>query len=184
MHLTEKQIIESCKRGQKAAQFELVRRYSGMLMTVCRRYTADQDMAKDILQESLIKIFEHIDDYRATGSFEGWMRKITARCALGWISLKLNRQYSSTQELKDNGSSTSGEILSQLACEDIIQLIQTLPIGFRTVFNLFSIEGYTHKEISQFLGISESASRSQLSRARALLKKKIENSESINYRSA
>lgn len=184
MNLTEKQLILACRRGQKAAQFELVRRYSGMLMTVCRRYTPDHEMAKDILQESLIKIFEHIDNYKAIGSFEAWMRKITARCALGWISLKLNRQFSSVHELHDDSKVTTGEILENLACEDIIALVQNLPVGFRTVFNLYSIEGYSHKEISKMLDISESASRSQLSRARTILKKKIENSESINHRSA
>lgn len=179
--MTEKQIINNCQNGIKSSQYELVRRYSQMLMTVCRRYAPDESIAKDILQESLIKIFKNIDAYQATGSFEGWMRKITVRCALHW----LRKTYlgKETQIAEMNESGIEPEIWSKLGTEEIIQLIQDLPDGFRTVFNLYTIEGYSHKEIGEMIGISESASRSQLSRARKLLQKKM-NLDLYKHRSA
>lgn len=181
MNKTEKQLIKSCVRGDKAAHYEFVKRYSGMLLTVCRRYTSDSNLAKDILQESLIKIFANLDSYKELGSFEAWMRKITGRCALGYLSLKSNRQHAKNLELQEDSKRAPEETLSALGCEEIIKLIQELPVGFRTVFNLFSIEGYSHKEISVMLQITESASRSQLSRARAMLQRKIEELNTIKY---
>lgn len=83
--ISEKQLIKDCQHGKKSSQYELVRRYSGMLMTVSRRYVSDQASAKDVLQESFIRIFTYIDKFKHTGSFEGWMRRITVRCALQWI---------------------------------------------------------------------------------------------------
>ena len=181
---TEKQIIKNCANGQKTAQYELVRRYSGMLMSVARRYSTDDSTAKDILQEAFIRIFDKIDQYKTTGSFEAWMRTITMRCALNWIKLKSNQVFSSIVEVDEDTKTANDDILDKLGSEEIISLIQTLPPGFKAVFNMYSIEGYSHKEIGEILEITESASRSQLSRARVLLKTKVKQLESINYRTA
>ena len=169
--MNEKQLITACQKGIKTAQYELVKRYSGMLMSVCRRYVKDEPTAKDILQESLIRIFKNIDGYKSIGSFEGWIRKITVRCALGYLDKKHVRRESSVADINTD-ETTLPLALDNLGVEDIIKLVQDLPPGFRSVFNLNAIEGYNHREISEMLGITESASRSQLTRARQLLRKK------------
>lgn len=169
--LNEKQLIKSCQKNIKTAQYELVKRYSGMLMSVCRRYVRDEPSAKDVLQESLIRIFKYIDGYKNTGSFEGWMRKITVRCALGYLDRKDVRRESAVANINSD-ETTEPLALDNLAVEDIISLVQELPPGFRSVFNLNVIEGYNHREIGEMLGITESASRSQLTRARQLLQRK------------
>ena len=181
---SEKQLIAACARGQKTAQYELVKRYSGMLMTVCRRYTRDTESAKDILQEAFIRIFDKIDTYKHTGSFEAWIRKVTVRCALNWMKLSSNRIFSSVVELEEYIEFEEASVFDSLGSEEIVTLIQSLPAGFRTVFNLHSVEGYNHREIGEILGITESASRSQLSRARVILRKKVQLIDSVNYRSA
>lgn len=140
-------------------------------MSICRRYVKDQPTAKDILQESLIRIFKNIDGYKSIGSFEGWMRKITVRCALGHLDKKHVRRESSVADINSD-EITMPLALDNLGVEDIIKLVQELPPGFRSVFNLKIIEGYNHREISEMLGITESASRSQLTRARQLLQRK------------
>jgi len=166
--LTEIQLIKACQKGDKRAQYELVSRYSGKLMTVARRYVADNASAKDILQESLIKIFRNIHKYKATGSFEGWMRVITARCALDYLDKKHVKREVSTIDIGVN-ETTRPMALSNLGTEEIIELIQELPEGYRAVFNLNVMEGLPHKEIGKMLNITTSASRSQLSRAKHLL---------------
>ena len=182
--MSDNQFIKQCTQGDKAAQFELVKRYSGMLMTVCRRYTKDKEIAKDLLQESLIQILTKIDHYKPTGSFEAWMRTVTVRCCLQFLKLNANRVFSGSIEMDEKTETISPIVFGQLEVEEIISLIQHLPEGFRTVFNLYTIEGYSHKEISSMLNITESGSRSQLSRARGILKNKIQQSNSLNHRSA
>lgn len=182
--LTEKQLIKNCQRGVKSSQYELVKRYSQMLMTVCRRYAPDESISKDLLQETLIRIFRNIDKYQATGSFEGWMRKIAVNCSLQWLRKSYLEKETPLLDF-DQGQTVDPEIWSKLGTEEIIRLIQELPAGFRTVFNLNIIEGYNHREISELLGITESASRSQLTRARRLLQKKLNSIKHVNkYRSA
>lgn len=168
--LTEIQIIKDCKQGVKSSQYELVRRYSGMLLSVARRYVPDNATAKDILQESLIRIFANIDGYKHTGSFEAWMRTITIRSALGYL-----RKTHHTREVALNTDfvhpKVNPDVLSKIGMEELIRLIQQLPDGFRNVFNLKEIEGYSHKEIGKMLDITESTSRSQLTRAKKILAK-------------
>ena len=170
--LTEKQIIKDCRHGVKSSQYELVKRYSGMLMTVCRRYASDEDMAKDMLQETFIRIFKYIHNYKPSGSFEAWMRKIAVNAALQWLNKKfIKQERGNIEEL--NTSAIQPDIYSQFNMEELINLIQQLPEGYRAVFNLNIIEGYNHKEIGERLGISESTSRSQLARARRMLQEQI-----------
>lgn len=171
--MTERELIRDCQRGIKASQFELVKRYSAMLLSVCRRYAQDQDTAKDMLQESLIRIFRHIHKYKSTGSFEAWMRTIAVRCSIQWISKKHYEVESSVADWNED-QQLNPSVFDQYGVDEILGWVAELPLGFKTVFNLNVIEGYSHKEISELLGITESASRSQLVRARRLLQKKIE----------
>lgn len=178
--VSEKQLIHDCQKGLKQSQFLLVKRYSAMLMTVCRRYARDEAMAKDVLQEALIRIFKNIGRYQPTGSFEAWMRRIAVRCALQWLEKSHFRREQTTENFDDDRP-IDPAVYQQLATENIIKLVQELPDGFRTVFNLNIIEGYSHKEIAELLNITESSSRSQLLRARRLLQKKL--TDSLKVRS-
>ena len=168
--ISEKQLINDCQKGIKSSQYKLVRRYSGMLMKVSRRYVSDQASAKDVVQESFILIFRYIDKFKNTGSFEGWIRKITVRCALQWIGKSHFKKETSLTNLEVNDS-VDPAIFNKLGIEEITIMVAELPIGYRTVFNLNVMEGYNHNEIGELLGITESSSRSQLTRAKRLLKK-------------
>ena len=180
---TEQNIIEGCKKQNPEFQKELVLRYSGLLMTVSRRYSSDAESAKDILQESLIKIIKSISSYedKDRGTFEAWMRRITINTALKYFDKSsFKNEVYVLDDVREND--TIPDIYAQLGAEELIELINKLPNGFREVFNLFAIEGYSHKEIAELLGITESTSRSQLTRARSLLKKQLTIREKIRIR--
>lgn len=150
----------------------LVQRYAGMLLSVCRRYAKDENMAKDILQETLLRIFTNIDKYEPTGSFEAWMRRIAVRRSLQWLEKSCFQHETQPVEMPDY-QSIEPEINQQLGSEEIMRLVQVLSPGYRAVFNMYVVEGYNHQEIAEILGISENTSRSQLARARQLLQQKL-----------
>ena len=170
--ITEKQLIKDCQRGVKSSQYELVKRYSGMLMAICRRYAKDDPSAKDVLQESLIRIFSNINKYKNTGSYEAWMKTITVRCALTWLDKSHFKKEVNQLDFHLN-ESVQPDVYDYLGVEEIQKMVEELPLGFRTVFQLNVIEGFSHKEIGELLQITESASRSQLTRAKRVLRKKI-----------
>lgn len=170
--LTEKKLIQDCRDGVKASQYLLVKRYAGMLLSVCRRYARDEAMAKDILQETFIRIFENIGKYEPTGSFEAWMRRIAVRRSLQWLEKSCFRQESQPDEMPDQ-EVAEAEFYLSMGADAIMSLVLELPPGYRAVFNLFAVEGYDHREIGELLGISESTSRSQLARARKMLQEKL-----------
>ncbi|MFK8009906.1 MAG: RNA polymerase sigma factor [Saprospiraceae bacterium] len=169
---TTEHLISNCQKGDKKSQYLLVKKYSGLLLTVCRRYARDEGMAKDALQETFISIFSNIKKYKATGSFEGWMRRIAVNSSLKPMERKGYSHELATDEFGDT-SSQEPEVFFQLREEEIIKHIQSLPEGYRTVLNLYAIEGYSHKEIGEMLNISVSTSRSQLLRARNILRQKV-----------
>ena len=170
--MTLKKLIKNCQNGQKDAQFLLVKKYSPMLMTVCLRYSRDHASAQDALQETFIRIFRHIDKLSHSDSFEAWMRTIAVRSSLQWINKKYFRKEVGTLDAIQDPK-INANIVQQLHVEDLMKIIDALPTGFKTVFNLYEIEGYSHKEIAAMLHIAESTSRSQLGRAKSLLKKKL-----------
>ena len=178
--MTEKQLIKDCRKGVKSSQYLLVQRYSGMLLSVCRRYARDEAMARDLLQETLIRVFTHIDKYQPTGSFEAWMRQIAIRRSLQWLGKVHFQQEQQVDALPDNEPEVP-EVYVRMEVEEIMQLVHSLPPGFRTVFNLSAVEGYSHQEIAEMLGISENTSRSQLMRARKMLQEKIRESKKNGY---
>ncbi|MDR1645206.1 MAG: sigma-70 family RNA polymerase sigma factor [Tannerellaceae bacterium] len=171
--MNEQQLIEGCKKGNKPAQKELYDTYSRKMMGVCLRYVSDRETARDILQEGFIKVFCSISSYAGAGSFEGWIRKIFVNCALEYLRksdvLRDAVDLDHTCEVTGSGHS----VIAEISANELMKIVQDLPTGFRTVFNLFAIEGYTHKEISETLGITESTSRSQYTRAKQLLQRKI-----------
>ncbi|MDR1981320.1 MAG: sigma-70 family RNA polymerase sigma factor [Tannerellaceae bacterium] len=171
--MNEQQLIEGCKRENRLAQKELYDTYSRRMMGVCLRYVNDRETARDLLQDGFIKVFTHIHSYSGNGSFEGWMRKIFVNGALEYLRksdvMRESVDLDNTAEL----SNPDASIISTLSANELIACIQELPAGFRSVFNLFAIEGFSHKEIGEVLQITESTSRSQYTRAKQLLQRKI-----------
>jgi len=171
--MDEKQLIEGCINGDRKAQKALYDKYSRRMMAVCLRYVKDFEDARDLLQEGFIKLFTNIHTYAGDGIFDGWVRKIFVNCALERLRqqdiLKNASDIYETEYTNIPDEST----LSQLSAEDIMTYVRSLPDGFRTVFNMFAIEGYSHKEIGERLNITESTSRSQYMRARKILQKMI-----------
>lgn len=170
-----KLLVTGCVKQDPIAQKELVEKFSSMLYTVCLRYMGDSHTAKDILQDSFIRIFKGIHTFDSErGSLQGWMRRVTINVALKQIKKNKKRQES---EIGDNeiGMEKQPVITDQLAAEDLLKVVQTLPEGYRQIFNLSVVEGYNHREIGKMLDIEEVTSRSQLSRAKQLLRKKLQN---------
>lgn len=169
---TNHHLITSCQKGDIQSQYLLVKQFSTMLLTVCRRYARDEAMAKDALQETFILIFKNIEKYEFKGSFEAWMRKIAINVSLKPYERKYYQNELPTYSFEDRNW-TEPHVFHQLEAEEVIKQIQNLPDGYRTVLNLYVFEGLSHKEIAAILQISEVTSRSQLLRARKMLKEKL-----------
>ena len=169
---TETEIIEGCVQQKRIFQKLLYDQYHRKFYGICLRYSKEIAEAEDILQDGFIKIFQHIKNYSGAGSFEGWMKRIVVNTAIEYFRKKTNLY--SINELENHEELTyNDDVLSIIAAEDILKLIQDLPTGYRTVFNLYAIEGFTHKEIGAMLEINEGTSKSQLARARMILQQKI-----------
>jgi RNA polymerase sigma-70 factor (ECF subfamily) len=169
------QLIEGCKRNDTRARKVLYELYAPTMLGVCVRYVNERETARDILQEGFIKVFTKIGDYSGAGSFEGWMRKIFITSALEYLrSEKIHRENGSWEDYDEIIDNFEVSIVEQLSAEEILHCINELPAGFKTVFNLYAIEGYSHAEIAQLLNIKEGSSRSQFARARLLLQTKIQ----------
>ena len=170
-----KKILKGCLAGNERDQELLYRRYSAKLFTVSLRYTSSREEARDVLQESFIKIFTNLSSFSWEGSFEGWMRRIVVNTAL---EKHRNRYYLNKVDDFDNVSepveSTENKDFSGMEADDLMEFIAGLPPKYRMVFNLYAIEGYSHREIGAMLNISEGTSKSNLSRARIILQRKVE----------
>src|SRR5690606_18373335 len=175
-------LYEGCKAGNRQAQERLYRALASKMLGVCLRDVRSTFEAEDMLQTGFIKVFRHIDRYRGVGSFEGWIRRIMVNTAIEMY--RANQRGGLTVEMNavtEDGQQTFS--MDELECEDLLKLIQTLPDGYRMVFNMYALEGFSHREIAETLNISEGASKSQLSRARTWLKEKIKQLEGGNYES-
>ena len=167
-------LIQECLKGKRKAQGELYRRYAAKMMGVCMRYSRNRDMAHDLLQEGFIKVFTNLNEYSGNGSFEGWMRKIFINCALEKI--RRSKVFPLTFPTEETEQETSfPNALEEISAQEMLDLIHRLPPGYQTIFNLFAIEGFSHKEIGAMLRITEGTSRSQYARARYTLQQMIKN---------
>lgn len=170
--MTERQLIEGCKKGDRNCEYQLFRQYGGTLLSVCRRYARNEQEAEDWLQDGFIRIFDKLDQYRFEGSFEGWMRRVVVTTALKKFQKKSFKNEIAGMEFVPD-TPVEPTVFSNLGTETLMEMISKLPDGYRVVFNLFAIEGYSHREIAQELGIEDSTSRSQLTKARRLLQQQV-----------
>jgi len=169
-------LIEKCKKGDRSAQQQLFNQYAPKMMAVCRRYVSNKQEAEEILLVGFTLVFSKIDQFRNEGSLESWIRKIMVNESLGF--LRKRRSLFLFAELQDaDGETGPWPADSDLMTEDLLELIASLPDGYRTVFNLYALDGYTHAEIAAKLGIEEATSKSQLSRARQLLRQRLDKIE-------
>lgn len=176
--MTEYELIKGCIKQDSACQRLLFEQYAGKMMTVCLRYAHDSMEAEDMLQEGFIRVFNYIDQFKFEGSFEGWIRRVVVNTALK----HLQKKRLSFTEINDNHQQAprlESYAYSNLGEEELMKLIGQLPSGYRTIFNLNIIEGYSHEEIAKMLDIQPSTSRSQLVKARKMLQNQILNLQKI-----
>ena len=170
----DEDMIQACVAGKRQAQEALYAHYYQKMFGICLRYASDYHSAEDILQEGFVKVFKNLDRFRGDGSFEGWLKRIFVNTAIEFYRKAVTkRKIVELDAVYDQGFESLA--LDNLAAKDLMKIIQKLPTGYRTVFNLYGIEGYTHKEIGKLLGISEGTSKSQLARARESIKSMIQN---------
>lgn len=170
-------MLEKAKEGDRRAQKAIYDALADKMFALCIRYIGDRDAAEDVLQDGFVTLFAKLDTYTGEGSFEGWARKIFVNTAL--MSLRKNDVLKESEDV-DNARAVSSEAPSavqNLGYKELCRLISELPAGFRTVFNMYVVEGYSHQEIAEALGISVNTSRSQLLRARGMLQTKIKEME-------
>jgi len=167
--MTEELMLAGCLRNNAAAQEALYSRYSPRMLGVCYRFAKNREDAEDMLQEGFIKVFTQIHQYRNEGALEGWIRRIIVHTCIN--VLKKNKKFSDSVDIIHANSLQVKEemIPSIMQAKQVVECIRLLPIGYRTVLNLYAIEGFSHKEISGMLDIEESTSRSQYTRAKSLL---------------
>lgn len=176
----EERLISKCREHDGKAQKALYDKYASKMLGVCMRYIKDNDQAEDVMITGFVKVFEKIDQFKSEGSFEGWLRRIMVNQSLSFIRKNKGMYLEVDIEAADREPDYKS-LNDNLEAQDLLNLINNLPTGYQTVFNLYAIEGYSHKEIAEQLGISENTSKSQLSRARTLLQKQlIEQEELVN----
>lgn len=169
-----KNIISGCLKGNRRDQELLYRRHAAKFYAVCLQYAGNDEEARDILQEGFIKIFENLIHYKHEGSFEGWMRKIMVNTALEKFRSKHNLyRVDDIDQITEPDAQPDNYDYSGLEATDLLGIIRELPPKYRMVFNLFAIEGYSHKEISRMVNISEGTSKSNLARARIILQRRV-----------
>jgi RNA polymerase sigma-70 factor (ECF subfamily) len=167
--MTVEAIILGCLNNNPTAQRELYNKYSPKMLSVCYRFAQNREDAEDMLQEGFIKIFNGMQSFENKGAFEGWMRKIMVHSCINFLKHYKKLGQNAHLEFAENIEIKEETIPSILQAKQVVECIRLLPIGYRTVLNLYAIEGYSHKEIAELLDIEESTSRSQYTRAKSLL---------------
>jgi len=167
-------LIIECVNGNPRAQRLLFDKFARKMFSVCLRYAKNEEQAEDVLQDGFVKVFGKLKDFKSEGSLEGWIRRIMVNTALDQIR-KNNKQLGDTN-LDDVGYKIENNdfIVENMMADDLMKMVQAMPDGYKVVFNMFAIEGYSHSEIADTLGISENTSKSQYSRARAYLRERLE----------
>lgn len=169
--MTDEQLVKECVSGNTIAQRTFYDLFAKKMMGVCLRYTNNGEEAQDVLQDGFIKIFNKLPDFESKGSLEGWVRRIMVNTALDQYRKNKKHQNDVDVDVVGYKLEKNEFIVESITAQDLLKIIQTIPEGYRIVFNLFAIEGYSHKEIAERLGVTESTSKSQYSRAKSLLRK-------------
>ncbi|MCR6638197.1 MAG: sigma-70 family RNA polymerase sigma factor [Sporocytophaga sp.] len=180
MHLSIEEIIRGCKKNDSIAQEALFKLYSKKLMTVCLRYSSCREDAEDLFQESMIKIFQSLHSFEEKGSVEGWMRRIVTNNAIKEFRKRKYLSSLSEPESFNLPVFADDDVIEKMSGEELMNVIHKLPEGSRMVFNLFVIEGYSHKEISEMMHISEGTSKSQFFNAKKILKTLLGKGEKVD----
>lgn len=177
---SERQLIQKVLKKDPKAQEAMYRHFAPKMYGLCLRFARNSMEAEDILQEGFIKVFTYLKDYRFEGSLEGWIRRTFVNTAINFYRRKAKELVEISIDQSEISLASDSTIIETMSMKELLSLIQSLPEGYRLVFNLNVIEGYTHKEIANLLGISENTSKSQLSRARNALQLKIQQNKSKN----
>ncbi|UXP31112.1 RNA polymerase sigma factor [Reichenbachiella agarivorans] len=176
--LTDRELVALCKKGDKKGQRLLFEREARVMLTVCKRYIGDESTAEELMLIAFMKVFDKMDQFKSEGSLQGWIRRIMVTTCLEWI--RKNKALYKEVDLQDVDHQIDYEAATtSLEIDDLMHMVLELPQGYRMIFNMYAIEGFSHQEIANELGISINTSKSQLSRARKLLQEKIERQE--NY---
>lgn len=172
--MTDQELANQCMAGNAEAQKELWKLYSRKMMAVCIRYCGHRSEAEDVMQEAFIKVFQKMHQWQGRGPLGGWIRTVVVNTNL--THLRERKRTQGEQEIGEHLQVEDLEpsVLQHMAAESLVQLIATMPEGYRTVFNLFAVEGYSHKEIGEMLGITENTSKTQFMKAKNWLRKKID----------
>lgn len=173
----ELELIRGCVKNDRVSQKKLFDTYAGKFMAIAKRYMKEDMSAEDVLMEGFCKIYNNIKSFKGEGSFEGWMRRIIVNTALNKIR-KDNRDLLVYQEELTDKSGVEMMYIESMSAKDMMDMIEKMPLGYRTVFNMYAIDGFSHKEIANELNIDEGTSRSQLSKARKFLQERLKENES------
>jgi len=176
----ERKLVEACMKQDRSALARLYETYAQRMMPICIRYTNDMESAKDLLHDGFVKVFAHLKDFKGDGSFDGWMRRIFVNTAIEQLRKVTDRPYTVDVEEARTLSDNEVSVLDKLSAQEILSCISRLPETYRATFNLFVMEGYSHKEIAEELNITESSSRVYLLRARQLLQEMLANMNKRN----
>lgn len=166
---SDEEIVKGCLKGNRQSQEMLYQKFAKKMYGICMSYAGDREFAQDILQIGFIKVFNNLGNYKSEGSLEGWIRKIVVNTAIDAIRQKQSIDKHLGAETSEVQGYYDSNILPRLQLKELVEFIKRLPEGARVIFNLFAVEGYSHKEIAKELNISEGTSKSQYSRARGLL---------------
>lgn len=175
--MTDLELVELCLQGNAKAEKSLYERFSGQMFAVCKRYLPNQQEAEDVFHDSMVLAFTKLSTWRKEGPLGGWMRRITVNQCINHLKKNKKRWNLETGDLRYVSDTAIDDILNPLSTADLLQLISQLPNGYRTVFNLYAIEGFSHQEIANQLGISESTSKTQFLKAKNKLQIQLEKLE-------
>jgi RNA polymerase sigma factor (sigma-70 family) len=176
----ELELIEGCRQNNRKSQERLYKKYAGLMLGICFRYVKNRQEAEDVMMEGFMKIFKAIPNFVLSGSFEGWMKRIMVYTAIEHYRKLAKMPF---DEFEAQDAMVDDHVIDSMSARDILNLMHDMPEGYRVVFNMFAIEGYSHKEIANTLGISEGTSKSQFNRSKAYLKKLIEKKFIIHSKS-
>ena len=181
-YMTIEEIVKGCIEGKRIAQNKLYEHYHGRMMGVCLRYAGSKDEAREIMNMGFLKVFQTINRFQdGTGNIDAWIYRVMVNTSIDYYRKELKHRYQDDVDNHYHIKDDSADAVSEMSAEELIKLVQELSPAYRAVFNLYVIDGFSHKEIAETLGISEGASKSQLSRARAILQQEILKLEGFGY---